>query len=419
MFYILVQVLLATLVNLVHREENVTLQRPDPLEIQDMKALKDEQVTEVSWVPGVLKDSKAQSVTLAKMVAKEIEAYLETRVSAAVTKYCTEGIKGLPGDSVVRPPTLGTLGSKGPPGSPGPVGYPGNLGPPGTPGPKGEKGPSGPRGTPGRPGSPGRDGHVGDPGDAGQRGFVGPQGSPGLPGEPGEAGGRPVVNAGFLLVIHSQSVDVPECPKESTRLWVGYSLVYLEGQEKAHTQDLGQAGSCLPVFSTMPFSYCNTGACHYSSRNDKSYWLSTTAPIPMMPFSGQEIISHVSRCVVCETLSPAVAVHSQHYTAPQCPPGWRSLWTGYSFLMHTGAGDEGGGQSLTSSGSCLRDFRTHPFIECQGARGTCQYFANLYSFWLTTVNQPEQFLTPQPGTIKAAEQQRQRASRCHVCTRQR
>lgn len=96
---------------------------------------------------------------------------------------------------------------------------------------------------------------------------------------------------------------------------------------------LGQAGSCLPVFSTMPFSYCNKAACHFSSRNDKSYWLSTTAPIPMMPVFGQEITSHISRCVVCETLTPTVAFHSQDYTVPVCPPGWRGLWKGYSFLL--------------------------------------------------------------------------------------
>lgn len=82
----------------------------------------------------------------------------------------------------------------------------------------------------------------------------------------------------------------------------------------------------------MPFSYCNKAACHYSSRNDKSYWLSTTAPIPMMPVFGQEITPHISRCVVCETASPAVAFHSQDSSVPSCPPGWRSLWTGYSFL---------------------------------------------------------------------------------------
>ncbi|CDQ97771.1 unnamed protein product [Oncorhynchus mykiss] len=168
----------------------------------------------------------------------------------------------------------------------------------------------------------------------------------------------------------------------------------------------------------MPFSYCNTGTCDYASRNDKSYWLSTTAAVPMMPVSGHDIRAHISRCAVCETPSPAVAVHSQDYIAPTCPPGWRSLWAGYSFLMHSGAGDEGGGQSLTSSGSCLRDFRAQPFVECQGPRGTCHYFANVYSFWLTHVSLDEQFGPgPVPSVLKAADQQRQQASRCHVCTK--
>lgn len=195
----------------------------------------------------------------------------------------------------------------------------------------------------------------------------------------------------------------------------------------------------------MPFSYCNKAACHYSSRNDKSYWLSTTAPIPMMPLFGQEIGSHISRCVVCETVSPAVAFHSQNDTVPACPPGWRSLWVGYSFvlvsviksfivhmkencyqlsecvpasLQHTGSGDAGGGQSLASSGSCLKDFRSHPFIECQGARGSCHYFANLYSFWLTTVSHREQFITQEPDTIVGADKQRHKTSQCHVCFRE-
>lgn len=96
---------------------------------------------------------------------------------------------------------------------------------------------------------------------------------------------------------------------------------------------LGRAGSCLRVFSTMPFSYCNSAACHYASRNDKSYWLSTNNPLPMMPISCGEIYQYVSRCVVCEAPSPAVAVHSQNTSVPSCPIGWRSLWIGYSFLM--------------------------------------------------------------------------------------
>ncbi|XP_072220698.1 collagen alpha-2(IV) chain-like [Leuresthes tenuis] len=270
-------------------------------------------------------------------------------------------------------------------------------------------------GCPGRRGLPGLNGPAGDPGDVGVPGFIGPQGAPGPAGDPGSPGCGELLRPGFLLVIHNQSVEVPQCPAGSSQLWVGYSLIYFEGQEKACSQDLGQPGSCLPVFSTMPFSYCNKGACHYSSHNDKSYWLSTTAPISMMPLFGSEIRNHISRCVVCETVSPAVAFHSQDHRIPPCPPSWRSLWTGYSFLMHTGAGDEGGGQSLTSSGSCLKDFQTHPFIECQGARGSCRYFANLAGFWLTTVSQTEQFITSKPCTIKTTEKQRHKISQCNVC----
>lgn len=84
----------------------------------------------------------------------------------------------------------------------------------------------------------------------------------------------------------------------------------------------------------MPFIYCNINeVCHYARRNDKSYWLSTTAPIPMMPVGQSQIPQYISRCSVCEAPSQAIAVHSQDTTIPQCPLGWRSLWIGYSFLM--------------------------------------------------------------------------------------
>lgn len=84
----------------------------------------------------------------------------------------------------------------------------------------------------------------------------------------------------------------------------------------------------------MPFIYCNINeVCHYAGRNDKSYWLSTTAPIPMMPVGQTQIPQYISRCSVCEAPSQAIAVHSQDITIPRCPLGWRSLWIGYSFLM--------------------------------------------------------------------------------------
>lgn len=89
----------------------------------------------------------------------------------------------------------------------------------------------------------------------------------------------------------------------------------------------------MRIFSTMPFSSCNMGTCSYASRNDKSYWLSTTAAVPSLPVDGVFIEEHISRCAVCEAPSSPVALHSQTAARPQCPPNWRSLWTGYSFLM--------------------------------------------------------------------------------------
>lgn len=96
----------------------------------------------------------------------------------------------------------------------------------------------------------------------------------------------------------------------------------------------GLAGSCLPVFSTLPFAYCNIHqVCHYAQRNDRSYWLASAAPLPMMPLSEEEIRPYISRCAVCEAPAQAVAVHSQDQSIPACPRTWKSLWIGYSFLM--------------------------------------------------------------------------------------
>lgn len=214
---------------------------------------------------------------------------------------------------------------------------------------------------------------------------------------------------------HSQTTSIPVCPAGHVRLWDGYSLLYIEGNEKAHNQDLGFAGSCMRMFSTMPFIFCDfNNVCNYASRNDKSYWLSTNAAIPMMPVTEEGIRPYISRCVVCEAPSNVIAIHSQSLKIPECPNGWSGLWIGYSFAMHTAAGAEGGGQSLASPGSCLEDFRATPFIECNGGRGSCHYFANKYSFWLTTVEANQQFDRPVSETLKAGNL-RQRVSRCQVC----
>ena len=111
-------------------------------------------------------------------------------------------------------------------------------------------------------------------------------------------------------------------------------MLYVQGHDTSHGQDLGSAGSCLKRFTTMPYLYCNIfGQCNFASRNDYSYWLSTDREIPMMPISADAVEPFIGRCVVCESPGPALAVHSQSTTLPPCPPDMTSVWQGYSFLM--------------------------------------------------------------------------------------
>ncbi|RXM36828.1 Collagen alpha-3(IV) chain [Acipenser ruthenus] len=155
----------------------------------------------------------------------------------------------------------------------------------------------------------------------------------------------------------------------------------------------GTIGSCLQRFSTMPYLFCTVSdACNFASRNDYSYWLSTDQLMPadMAPISGGTLEPFISRCTVCEGIANTIAVHSQTTTTPPCPNGWNSLWTGFSFVMHTSAGAEGSGQALASPGSCLEEFRPVPFIECHG-KGTCNYYANSYSYWLAALQSSQMF----------------------------
>lgn len=87
------------------------------------------------------------------------------------------------------------------------------------------------------PGLPGLKGERGFQGAPGPQGLQGPKGQRGYPGLPGDS---PLNQfSGMLLVRHSQQSTVPECPAGMEKLWDGYSLLYIEGNEKAHSQDLG------------------------------------------------------------------------------------------------------------------------------------------------------------------------------------
>uniref|UniRef100_A0A4W5NRT1 Collagen IV NC1 domain-containing protein n=2 Tax=Hucho hucho TaxID=62062 RepID=A0A4W5NRT1_9TELE len=350
----------------------------------------------------------------------------------------TDGTDGVPG----YPGLKGQPGLKGNPVSVtrststityctinGDVGMPGHFGPPGPSGPLGDIGPPGPPGPVGLSGSPGRDGMCfeGPKGDRGQNGVPGPQGIQGKQGTPGAKGPRGSpgpyfagpIEDGFLFTRHSQRQNVPQCPNGSNFIYSGYSLLFINGNNRGHGQDLGTLGSCLPRFSTMPFLFCNTDStCRYASRNDYSYWLSTDEAMPsdMALISGGSLESYVSRCAVCETKANIIAVHSQTNQIPVCPQGWLSLWAGYSFVMQTGAGAEGSGQPLASPGSCLEEFRKIPFIECHG-RGTCNYYTDSYSYWLASLDPKNMFSKPRPQTVKG-DCPGNIVSRCQVCMKQ-
>lgn len=241
-----------------------------------------------------------------------------------------KGERGLPG---LCPPTLQLKGDKGDRGIPGSAGQQGQSG---------DKGDKGERGLPGLPGEKGNPGLAGLSGDPGLPGPKGQKGEPGLHGSIGPRGltgpqgriGSVFIKSGLLLARHSQSSQVPTCPSGTEKLWEGYSLLYFTGNEKAHQQDLGTAGSCLQRFSVAPFVRCDLGnICNYAQNNDLSYWLSTSEPIPHGPVQRTDIQRYLSRCVACEAPANVIAVHSQTDSVPNCPSGWARLWDGYSFVM--------------------------------------------------------------------------------------
>lgn len=63
-----------------------------------------------------------------------------------------------------------------------------------------------------------------------------------------------------------------------------------------------------------------------------------------------------------------------------------------------------GSQSLSGTGSCLKDFRLNPFIECKDDH--CHFHASKASLWLTAVNVAKQH---------TGQVQQESISRCQVC----
>lgn len=74
----------------------------------------------------------------------------------------------------------------------------------------------------------------------------------GLAGSEGAA--RTAEEFGHYIVRHSQDSFIPSCPRKYKMLWEGYSLMYTVGNGQAHSQDLGDAGSCSKSFRLVTSS---------------------------------------------------------------------------------------------------------------------------------------------------------------------
>lgn len=80
---------------------------------------------------------------------------------------------------------------------------------------------------------------TGDPLSTGTAGLQGHTGAKGVPGPPGPCIDAPHQDS-FLFTRHSQELYIPECPAGSAEVYSGYSLLFINGNNRAHGQDLGK-----------------------------------------------------------------------------------------------------------------------------------------------------------------------------------
>lgn len=176
---------------------------------------------------------------------------------------------------------------------------------------------------------------AGASGIEGERGPQGEHGEPGMDGTPGPRGEEgPTGNQGErghghseIFVLHSTSRTVPECPSPSRVLWAGYSRF-------SHEQQLYTTDSCMQRFSILK-SLNSLGG------NTWSRWLAAEDMQPVEDGGGYlrldsaQAKEMVSRCSVCEMEGTLLTMHSGSTRLPQCPPGWESLWAGFTSLSST------------------------------------------------------------------------------------
>jgi len=206
--------------------------------------------------------------------------------------------------------------------------------------------------------------------------------------------------------IHSQTNTHPSCTfdmnelaalnggrqppisaKSSQTLWKGFSALYMDTSSgSGWGQPLSSSGSCLKYFEIQPVVECSTNPGCEVKFDESSMWMSTCPadstegdtigeflPIGEVEYNPEDpapVLDYISRCAVCESTYPWLAVHSFNDRVPDCPRAndgkfeAYKLWEGFSLIM---AKDRGGGvgQDLTTPGSCLKRFSTLMSAKCQ------------------------------------------------------
>jgi integrin beta 8 len=107
-----------------------------------------------------------------------------------------------------------------------------------------------------------------------------------------------------LIAVHSQSTELPLCPRGWSQLWTGFSFVMHAVGAMGGGQPLQSPGSCLEEFRQLPYIECNgRGECHFFE--DKfTFWLvnidNRAGDQVGKTIKGHEVHYYVGRCVVCE-----------------------------------------------------------------------------------------------------------------------
>ena len=213
-----------------------------------------------------------------------------------------------------------------------------------------------------------------------------------------------------IIAVHSQTTSIPDCPLGWENLWSGYSLAgsFLSRGYEAFN-DLGSSGSCVEAFRPIPFIECsNPTNCDFYTADDYAMWLSTDT-VDQPNISGvANILPHISRCSVCKKSAKLVVKHSFSTTVPSCPTGSTALWSGYSLHGAYLGGGYNSSQDLKSPGTCLKEFRPIPVIECSNPTNCDFYTSGDFGMWLSTD-------TVYQGNITGVANILPHISRCVVC----